>query len=47
MNNRIDIFVEGMKLDVDGLDLAITYSFSDLTDPLTITGDYSCVPFQN
>ena len=41
MNNRIDIFVEGMKLDVDGLDLSITYSFSDLTDPLTITGDYS------
>lgn len=41
MINKVDIYVENRKLDIDDIDLAITYSFSELTNPLLLTGDYS------
>lgn len=41
MINKVDIYVENRKLDIDDIDLAITYSFSELTNPLLVTGDYS------
>lgn len=41
MDNKIDIYLENKKLDIDSVDLAITYSYSDLMNPLNITCDYS------
>lgn len=38
----LDIFLENERLDIDDASsLAITYNFSDLTNPTTQTGDYS------
>ena len=39
--NKIDIWLEDRQLDVADIDLALTYNFSDLSNPLSITGDYS------
>lgn len=39
--NKVDIYLENRKLDIDYIDLALTYSFSDLTNPTSVTGDYS------
>lgn len=41
MVNKIGIFLENRKLEVDDVQLALTYTFSELTNPLLITGDYS------
>lgn len=39
---KLDIFLENERLDMDdAANLAITYRFSDLTNPTTQTGDYS------
>lgn len=38
----LDIYLENQRLDIDDASsLAITYNFSDLTNPTTQTGDYS------
>lgn len=39
--NKVDIYLENRKLDIDDIDLALTYSFSDLSNPTSVTGDYS------
>lgn len=41
MDNKIEIFLENRKLEVDNIDLALTYSFNELSNPQDITGDYS------
>lgn len=39
---KLDIYLENQRLDIDDASsLAITYNFSDLTNPTTQTGDYS------
>lgn len=39
---KVAIYLENYLIDVDNdINLAITYSFSDLTNPANITGDYS------
>lgn len=41
MINKVEIYLENRKLDIDNIDLALTYSFSNLFNPLEVTGDYS------
>lgn len=39
--NKLEIYVEDYKIDIDDIDLTINYVFSNLENPMTITTDYS------
>lgn len=39
--NNIEIWLDKIKLDTNDIDLALTYSYSNVYNPLNIVGDYS------
>ena len=41
--NKVDIYLENRKLDIDYIDLALTYSFSDLLVVSKRENIYYCI----